>query len=80
MNLDLASVITVIGATINVVVLLGIVLKGGQLLGIFQTTLQEVEKLRDQNGAMVQTMARTVAQLDALEGRVERLERQRDRA
>lgn len=77
-------VVLILGASgLNLFAILGVVWKGGNLLGGFRTSIngwgQEIEKLRTRSDHFAEVQQRTVAQLDALEGRVSRLERQQDK-
>lgn len=79
-----------LGIVVNLVGLGVLIWKGGQSNGIVQqmmresiaqNTLRDAEDrlLRNQTAQIAEVVARTVAQMDALEGRVERLERRDDR-
>jgi len=63
---------------VNLVVLLGIVLRAGKLLASLETVTSEVSKLRVTSDLHTEMLAKTVSQLDDLERRVGRLERQQD--
>ena len=76
MNPQIALILGLSG--VNLFAILGIVFKGGTLLGNFRDLTKEVGELREHRDEHMKMLARTVAQLDALEGRVERLERRDD--
>ena len=76
MTLQTAAIL--LAATLNLFALLGVVLKAGQLLAVLTNLTGTVNKLEKQVEQHTESLARTVAQLDALEQRVARLERQDD--
>ena len=80
---------SVLGCIVSTISVFGVVWKGGTLLGEMRQSLQSfsgnVQQLTSQLGVLgmstienTKAIERTTAHLDALDGRVSRLERQRD--
>lgn len=80
----------VLGMIVSTISVFGVVWKGGNLLGEMRASLQtfsgNVTQLSNQLGVLglstienTKAIERTAAFLDALDGRVERLERHRDK-
>ena len=73
-----SQVLVLLAAAANTLILLGVVWRGGEIIGGFRQSLtmwtEEVKGLRESRDEHTQILARAVAQLDALEERVKRLE------
>lgn len=84
--MDLQAVViaaAALGLIVNTLAVLGVAWKGGNLLGRMDSSIgvlsAEVGKLRDARTLDTEILTRAVAQLDALEQRVQLLEERRKR-